>query len=120
MMSTSYSQLRHVEREVGVGVQHEVAGGRREAGLHRPAQLAVAVVVDDADVRVGRRHVVGDLRRTVGRLVVDHDQLVVGDVARLHQVLAGAPAESQRPFDVVLLVPHRVEDRQLLERLTLG
>ena len=74
-------QLVHVERQVGVGVEHEVAGRRREAGLDRPAQLAVAVVVDDPHVRIGGRHRIGDLGRAVGRLVVDHDQLVVGDVA---------------------------------------
>ena len=113
-------QLVHVERQVGVGVEHEVAGCGREAGLHRAAELAVAVVVDHADVGIGGRHRVGDLGRAVGRLVVDDDQLVVGDVARLDQVLAGALAESQGALDVVLLVPHRVEDRQLLERLTLG
>ena len=82
-------QLVHVERQVGVGVEHEVAGGRREAGLHRAAELAVALVVDDADVGIGGGHRVGDLGGAVGRLVVDDDQLVVGDVARLDEVLAG-------------------------------
>ncbi len=123
-MSTSYSrdqphgagELGHVERKVGVGVQHEVTGGGGEPGLHRPAELAVLGVVHHTDPGVGGRHPVGDDAGVVGRRVVDDDQLVVADLAVLDQNLARPSPEPERALDVRLLVPHRVEDRQLLER----
>ncbi len=86
-------ELGHVERQVGVGVQHQIARGRGETGLHRSAELAVAFVMDHTDVRVGGRQAIGDLPGPVGRLVVDHDQLVVADVTGLDQTLARAPPE---------------------------
>jgi hypothetical protein len=71
-------------------------------------------------VRIGGRHRVSDLWCAIGRLVVDDDQLVVGDVAGLDKILTRTLAEPQGALDVVLLVPHRIEDRQLLELLTVG
>ena len=64
------------------------------------------------DVAVGGGQLVGDLGRAVGRCVVDDDQLVVGDLARSASILAHALADSDGALDVVLLVPHREEDRQ--------
>ncbi len=63
--------LVHVEGQVGVGVQDQVAAGVGEAGLDRPAELAVALVVDHPDVRVVGGELVGQLGRAVGRGVVD-------------------------------------------------
>ena len=59
---------------------------------------------------------VGDDAGVVGRRVVDDDQLVVADLAVFDQDLARPSPETEGALDVRLLVPHRVEDRQLLER----
>ncbi len=113
-------QFGHVERQIRVGVEHEITGRGGEAGLHRAAELAVALVVDHPDARVGGRHPIGDLGGRVGRLVVDDDQLVVADVAGVDEVLARTATERQCSLDVVLFVPHRIEHRQLLEDLLLA
>ena len=82
MHAQRLGDLRHVERQVGVGVEHEVAGRRGEAGLDRPAELAVVRVVHDPHAGVGLAELVGDLAGRVGGGVVDDDQLVVEDLAR--------------------------------------
>jgi hypothetical protein len=71
-------------------------------------------VVDDADVAVLVGQGVGDLGGPVGRLVVDDDQLVVADHAVGDHRRADRRRRGDRPFDVVLLVPHGEEDRQQL------
>ena len=109
--------LGHVERQVGVGVQHQVAGGAGEAGLHRPAELAVLGVVDGDDVGIGGGEIVGQARRRVRRRVVDDDHLVVDDLTGIDEHLALGDRGSDGALDVVLLVPHRQEDAQLLEGL---
>ena len=77
-------------------------------------------MVDNPHVWVGDGELVGELGRAVGRAVVDDDQLVVGDVAAFDQVVAGPAGEGDGALDVVLLVPHREEHRQLLERCAGG
>src|SRR6478735_5133866 len=109
------ADLGHVERQIGVAVQHQVARGRGEAGLHRPTELAVPRVVDGDDVRVGRGELVGDPAGGVGRGIVDDDHLVVQDLAAPRQRLALDDRRIDGPADVVLFVPHRQEDAQLLE-----
>ena len=110
-------QLGHVEGQVGVGVEDEVTRRRGEAGLDRSTELAVAFVVDDADTLVVRGDLVGDLARGVGRGVVDDDQFVVEDLTRTDEPLTRSAAGIERTLDVLLLVPHRIEDRELGERL---
>ena len=106
--------LLEVERQVGVGVQHEIALGRRQSSLDRAAQLAVHGMVDDADVGVLVSQDIGELRGAVSRLVVDDDQLVITDHPVVDHLRADRCRRSDRPFDVILLVPHREEDRQQL------
>ena len=48
--------------------------------------------------------------------VVDDDQLVVTDLVQGQERLAGLVGGAERPAQVGLFVPHREEDRQLLER----
>ena len=57
---------------VGVGVGEHFALGRGRAGVARVAQ-AVVVLPDVANVRKTRR----DLRRVIGRAVIDQDDFVV-------------------------------------------
>ena len=54
-------QLDHLERQVGVGVEDDVARRGREPRLDGAAELAVDVVVHHADVRVGGGERVGEL-----------------------------------------------------------
>ena len=75
-------QLVHVEGQVGVGVEDEVAAGRGEAGLQRAAELAVLRVVHHPHPRVGGGDPVGDGAGDVGGGVVDDEELVVADLAR--------------------------------------
>ena len=62
-------RIRHA---VGVGVGEHFALGRGRAGVARVTQ-AVVVLLDVADLRKARR----DLRRVIGRAVVDQDHFVV-------------------------------------------
>ncbi len=77
--------LGHVEGQVRVGVEHEIALGLGETGLDRSAELAVLRVVDDSYVRVGVGQLICDAWRGVGRRVVDDQDLVVGDLAVIDQ-----------------------------------
>ena len=82
--------------------------------LIEPPSLRLHRVVDDSHVGVLGGQGVGDLRGAVGRLVVDDDQLVVADDAVGDHLRADRRRRVDRPLDVVLLVPHREEDRQQL------
>ena len=72
-----HRQLGRVVLRVAVGVEDQLLGGRSEAGLQRAAVAAVPRMVHDADLRIGARQLVGDLRRRVGAAVVDDDDFEV-------------------------------------------
>jgi hypothetical protein len=74
----------HVEGQVGVGVEDEVAGGLAEPGLERAPELAVDRVVHHADARVLAGELVGDHGRRVGGRVVDDQDVVAPDLAVDH------------------------------------
>ena len=69
-------------------------------------------MVHDPDEGVGGGELVGDLPRGVGRGIVDHDQLVGGQLASFDQLTADDPGGVDRREDVLLLVVHREEDRE--------
>ena len=83
-------QLGHVERQIGVGVEHEVTGRRRRTRSSSRRRACGCA-------RGGRRgragsvggDPIGDRAGGVGRRVVDDDQLVVGDLAAPDQAFAG-------------------------------
>ena len=87
----SSDELARIVLRVAVGVEDQVLGRRPEAGLQRAAVAAVLRVVNDADVRIGARQLVGDLRRRVAAAVVDDDDLVVG------RQFATRPARRESP-----------------------
>ena len=66
-------EFGHVEREIRVGVEHEITCRSGESGLHRTAQLAVAFVMDHPDPWVRRRQSIGDL----GRASVDLSSMTI-------------------------------------------
>ena len=70
------------------------------------AELAIAVVAEEADVRVSLGRAGHDGRRLVGGRVVDDDDLVRGGVA--FERVCG---HVERMADVVLLVVHRQDTR---------
>jgi hypothetical protein len=109
------AQLEHLEGQVGVGVEDDVAAHGVEPGLDAAAQPAVDRMVHDPDPGVGRGEGVGDLRRAVGRAVVDDHQLVRGDLPEADQALALVLGGPDGALDVVLLVPHGEEDRQQVD-----
>jgi hypothetical protein len=88
-----------------------------EPALDAAAEPAIAGVVHDPDVGVRRGQFVGQLAGTVRRCVVHDDQFVVADLAGLDQVVADLLGRTDRAVDVLLLVPHREEDRQRAESL---
>ena len=109
-------QFAHVERQVGIGVEHEVTGGGGKACLDRTAELAIDGVVHDLHPRVGGGEGIGHRRCGVGGGIVDDDQLVVADRARLDEFIADLAAGSDGAFDVGLFVPHGEEDGEGLHR----
>ena len=72
--------------------------------------------MDDSHAGIGRGQLVGELRRAVGRGVVDDDQLVVDDDTVGDQALAHHAGGLDGSLDVVLLVPHRKEDGEQARR----
>ena len=95
-----------VEREVGVHVEDQLVLRRRETGAQRGAELLIEVVADEADLRISRNRAPHELRRIVGRGVVDDDDLVVARVLaqRLDRV-------RDRVLNVRLFVEHRNHER---------
>ena len=99
--------LGQVELQVAVGKRDEPTARAREARSQR-ATIAAVLLVDDADLGMGRRERVGELRRAIGRAVVDDD-----DLDRVHQ----RTDLGERPLDgalhVFLLVEGGKEEAEL-------
>ena len=109
-------QVGEVERHVSVGVEHELTRRFAESGSHAPTQLAVLRVMNDADAVVGRRELVRDLGGRVGRRVVDDQDVVVSDVTRADEVGPRLARGVDGAQDHLLLVPHREDEGEGLER----
>ncbi len=100
-------ELVDVELEVRVGEEDEVHGRRAEASEQRFAVSAVLPVLDEPDVRILLAERPDDLRRPVGRAVVDHHDL---EVAAQPGRRAPGPLDGLR--DVALLVSSGENDGQ--------
>ena len=72
-----HDHLRRIVLRVAVGVEHQLAGGRRETAAQGAAVAAILLVVDDADLRIGAGELVENLRGRIGAAVVDDDHLEV-------------------------------------------
>ena len=70
--------LRRIVLRIAVRVEDQLARRRREAAAQRPAVAAVPLVMDDLDLGVGPRELVGDGRGRIGAAVVDDDDFEVG------------------------------------------
>ena len=77
--------LGHVEGKVGIGVEHDVAGARGQAGLDRTAELCgwSRGWTTRTGILGGER--VGDGTGVVRGGIVDDDEFVVADLAVGHE-----------------------------------
>ena len=103
-------QLEHVERQICVGIDDDIARGRCKTRLHRATKLAIGRVVHHPHARVASGGLVGQLGSRIGRSVVHHDEFVVAYLARSHQFTCHIVAGVERSQDVLLFVPHREKD----------
>ncbi len=105
-----FVQLEHVKRQIGVGINDDIARGRSKTRLHRAAELAIGWVVHHPHARVAGGCLVGQLGSRIGRSVVHHDEFVVAHFARSHQFACHIVASVECSQDVLLFVPHREKD----------
>jgi hypothetical protein len=98
--------LAQLARQIGIGVEHDVARRVGEARLERPAELAVLGMVHDLDPGIVVGELVGDLARAVGRGIVDEQHLVRPDLPLVHEPAAGLVGGGDGAPDHRLLVPH--------------
>ena len=66
-----------IEWEIGVHVENEIFLRRGESGFQRAAELAILRMTDADDARIFVRGARDELRRVVGRGVIDDDDLVI-------------------------------------------
>ncbi len=107
-------QFLHVERQIGICVEDQITARFGKTRLDRTAQFAIHRVMDGADSIIGSCSFVGEPARCIRRCIVDDDDLVVADLACIDQRPASLVRCSQGSCDVLLFVPHRKEERQLL------
>ena len=113
--SNCFRNFSHVERKIGVGVQHDLAFGVFKTCLEGSAKFAIGFVMHDRNAFVGGGHFVGDLAGGVGRRIVDDEDVVASDLAGLDQRVARLESGRDSALNGLFLVPHRIEDREAVE-----
>ena len=106
-LGPQHGELGGIVLRVAVGVEDQLLGRRAEAGLQGAAIAAILRMMHHADVRVGSRELVGDLRGRVRAAVVDDDDLEVR--RQLRRSLNGANHHAR---DGAAVVVRREENTQ--------
>ena len=109
-------QLGQIERQVGVGVQHQVPGGGVETGADGTTQSPVHGMVHHAHALVGGGEGVGDGGGAIGGCVVDDQDLDAAELPGGAQPVTGLQGGDHGAFEAGFLVPGREEDGETVRR----